>query len=98
MEKRGPLGFKLGPLRRWLAERETWIRRPKFFKDPPEEIAIDRKVPVEEVIEITAKLPWARGWAEGIAKMAGYTPGTPEYNAQVDRLSRFAAKRLVEGA
>ena len=36
--KRGPLGFKMGPIRRWLAERETLIKRPKFFKDPPEEL------------------------------------------------------------
>jgi len=30
--KRGPLGFKMGPVRLWLAERETWIRRPKFLR------------------------------------------------------------------
>lgn len=35
MEKRGPLGFKMGPIRRWLAQRETLIKRPKFFKNPP---------------------------------------------------------------
>jgi len=54
-------------------------------------------VSLEEAVEITASLPWARGWAEGVAKMAGYVPGTKEYEEQVKRLSKFVAARLVGG-
>lgn len=49
----------------------------------------------EEAVEVIARTPWARGWAEGIAKLAGYKPGTPEYEETVDRLSHFVAKRLL---
>jgi len=93
-EKRGPLG-KMGPLRRWLAKRETWIPRPKFFKQINPQVVLPPGVSVEEAVATIAATPWARGWGEGIAKLAGYTPSTPEYHEQVKRLSEFVARRLL---
>ena len=52
---------------------------------------------MEERIRITAESPWAVGWAQGIAKLAGYIPSTPEYHEEVKRLSRFVSERLWMG-
>jgi len=49
----------------------------------------------EEAVATIAATPWAQGWAAGIAKLAGYTPSTPEYHDQVKRLSEFVARRLL---
>jgi hypothetical protein len=59
------------------------------------QVALPPGVSVEQAVKVIAATPWARGWAEGIAKLAGYTPGTPEFEEQVKRLSEFVARRLL---
>jgi len=49
----------------------------------------------EEAIELVASSDWARNWAEGIAKLAGLKPGTKEFEEQVERLSKFVARRFL---
>ena len=93
--KKGPLGVEMGPIRKFLADRETLIPdRPKIFKDPPE-IALPPGVTEEQAVKVVAESPWARGWGEGIAKLAGYKESTPAYHRQVKRLSEFVAKRML---
>jgi len=49
----------------------------------------------EEAIELIASSDWARNWAKGIAELAGYREGTPEYNEVVERLSKYVARRFL---
>jgi len=89
---------KLGPIRRWLAEYQPILKRRKLYKGSVfSSQVLPPGVTIEEAIRVTAESPWAKGWAEGIARMAGYTPGTPEYEEQVKRLSHFVAERLWRG-
>jgi hypothetical protein len=90
--------LKRKPLRSILRRRPTIILERPIVEllglDPPE-VALPAGVTEEEAVAVIAGTPWAKGWGEGIAKLAGYTPSTPEYHAQVERLSRFVARRLL---
>lgn len=61
----------MGPVRRWLAQRETLIKRPKFFKDPHSIIGvrgIDAKL---ETMKDEKRKEWrARGYSEGLIDKA----------------------------
>jgi post-segregation antitoxin (ccd killing protein) len=83
--------FQRGIIRRKVEElRKRWRGRSAQVALPP-------GVTMEEAIRVTAESPWAKGWAEGIARLAGYVPGTREYDEQVKRLSHFVAERLWRG-
>jgi len=49
----------------------------------------------EEAVEIVAGTEWARHWGEGMCRLAGITPGTPEWESCVSRLARRAAERIM---
>jgi len=49
----------------------------------------------EEAIEIVAGTEWAQNWASGMCRLAGITPGTPEWESCVKRLARKAAERII---
>lgn len=90
--------LKRKPIRSVLRKRPTIILERPLVQllglDPPE-VALPPGVTEEEAVAVIAGTPWAKGWGEGIAKLAGYTPSTPEYHEQVDRLSKFVARRLL---
>jgi len=96
MFKKFPLIERKTPVIDLLSKRPTIILDEPLVKkiDPPE-VVLPPGVSPEEAVETVARTPWATGWAEGIAKMAGYTPSTPEYHRQVERLSKFVARRLL---
>jgi len=81
-----PLGSKIIP--RPIAEK-LW--------DPEEFVEIDgRKVPFELAKKIVAKSDWAQNLAKGWAtKVLGYTPGTPEYEHAVERISEKVAEGVL---
>ena len=85
------------PLRTALSKRPTLILEKPLVEllglDPPQ-IPLPPGVTEEQAVATIAATPWAKGWAEGIAKLAGYKPSTPRYHAQVKRLSEFVARRL----
>ena len=60
-------------------------------------IAIDGvvEVPKEAIIKAVAGTKYARHWAEGIAKILGLEPGTPEFEKAVEHGSEFIAKRFL---
>lgn len=101
VEKRGPLGFKMGPFRRWLARRETWIKRPKFFKNPssnPNGILIDtRTISREEAINVIARSEWAQNLATGWLKafVPDLMPGTPKYEEAKWRIARRVSAGVI---
>lgn len=74
-----------------------WVRRKLQGSSLNPQAVLPPGVSMEEAIRVTAESPWAVGWAQGIARMAGYVLGTPEYNEQVKRLSHFVAERLWRG-
>jgi len=90
--------LKRKPIRSLLSKRPTIILKEPLVValglDPPE-VELPPGVTEEEAVATIAATPWAKGWGEGIAKLAGYTPSTPEYHAQVDRLSKFVARRML---
>jgi len=101
--KRGSAGGKLigwwpKPLRTLLRERPTLILEKPLVEllglDPPQ-IVLPPGVTEEEAVATIAATPWATGWGEGIARLAGYKSSTPEYHTQVKRLSEFVARRLL---
>jgi hypothetical protein len=79
--------------RRTIMLREPIVKRlGSVFRG---QVVLPPGVTTEQAVKVIASTPWARGWAEGIAKLAGYTPGTPEFEEQVRRLSEFVARRLL---
>ena len=86
------------PLRTALSKRPTLILEKPLVEllglDPPQ-VVLPPGVTEEQAVATIAATPWAKGWAEGIAKLAGYRPSTPKYHAQVKRLSEFVARRLL---
>ena len=90
--------LKRKPIRSILRKRPTIIlERPlvQLLGLNPPEVPLPRGVTEKQAVAVIAGTPWAKGWAEGISKLAGYTPSTPEYHRQVDRLSKFVARRLL---
>lgn len=51
----------------------------------------------EDVINIVAMSKWARGIAEGQARIAGLTPGTPAWEEFVKGYSKEIARRFLAG-
>jgi len=49
----------------------------------------------EEAIEAIAESKWAQHWAEGMARLAGLTPASPEWEETIERLSRRVAESVV---
>jgi len=96
------LGERKGPILSTLSERRTivlkepLVRRlglnPLGFLGQPR---IPEGVTEEQAVKVMSTCAWARGWAEGMAKLTGYTPGTAEYSAAVDRLALFLARRTL---
>jgi len=90
--------LKRKPIRSLLSKRPTLILEKPLVEllglDPPE-VVLPPGVTEEAAVATIAATPWAKGWAEGIAKLAGYVPSTPEYHKQIDRLSKFVARRML---
>lgn len=89
--------LKEKPIRSFLSKRPTLVLSKPLVVllgiDPP--LELPPGVTPEQAVEVVAGSAWARGWASGIAKLAGYTPGTPEFTKQVERLSKFVARRML---
>jgi len=96
-----PLIERPTPLFDLLKRRKTLILKKPLARyiDPPEVVAIDRRVPVEEAIEITARSKWATGLAEGWLRtfFPNLSPGTPEYEEAKARIARIVSERLWKG-
>ena len=98
MFKRFPLIERKTPIFDFLIKRPTILLDEPILKklDPSgNPIELPPGVTEEKAVETVAATPWAKGWAEGVAKMAGYKEDTATYREQVKRLSKFVAKRLI---
>ena len=86
------------PLRTALSKRPTLILEKPLVEllglDPPQ-VVLPPGVTEEQAVAIMATTSWAKNWAEGIAKLAGFKPSTPRYHTQVKRLSEFVARRFL---
>jgi len=49
----------------------------------------------EEAIDIVAGTEWAQGWADGMCRMAGLSPGTTEYEQCFDKLTTKVASEVI---
>lgn len=49
----------------------------------------------EEAVEAIAESKWAKHWAEGMARLVGLTPASPEWEETIERLSRKVAEKVV---
>jgi hypothetical protein len=94
--------LKEGPIRRFIKERETLIPRKKLVELVGgqllgQEVGLPPGVSPEAAIETIARSAWAHGLAEGVCGpgYAGFTPGSPEFDACVYNVSHRVAARVL---
>jgi len=90
------------PIRTWLKNRPTIVLEKPLIAMLESglfegQVALPAGVTPEEAIEVVARSEWARKLAEGVCgpKYAGFTPGTPEFEACVYNVSHKVAARVL---
>lgn len=94
-EKKGPiLSMPYGPVRKFLSERKTVVERPKLFANPIMGQYITDTITKEMAIKATSESRWAQEWSEGMLRLAGVSPGEPDYEKRKKELARKVAERM----